>query len=399
LSVEIPLMPKHSLGFYLQLAVVGVGGFKNRLTQDLEALVFESPGEYADAVEGLLAALARAFVGQEGVDPCKICEKLRERGGEEGPKLYRAGEKGDTKILEEAGLGFIRCAEETSWCSAALSYAEKVKKVRGPIGGRAPAVMLARALVYGRLRDTMAEVKEEDIQVDSLGIMLFGGLFSLICTIRVERKTFELYLLPDGSPESLDIASTVYEAFHSGELRGRSFSSILTDLVELERGLSIDLATYVATLTYLSMTMKTMTGISGLATREGFERFLLARVESSGNRPQLVWMGPLTVSRALIAIKGKEKVLENLWYLARTSHQLRRRKSKEERDAGERLASATSKCFNNVALYMWTGSRDLLLECSRELSEVVDDLGSLDREAYRYAEDSLRVVPILARGV
>lgn len=398
MSVEIPLMPKHSLGFYFQLVTVGVGGFKNRLTQDLEALVFKSSGEYADAVEGLLAALARAFVGQEGVDPCKICEKLREHEGKEGPKLYGAG-KNDREIIEGAGLGFIKCTEGTSWCSAALSYAEKVRKGRGPIGGRVPLVMLARALVYGRLRDTMAEVGVEDVPVDSLGIMLFGGLFSLISTIKVERKTFELYLLPDGSPESLNIANTVYEAFHSGELRGRSFSSILTDLVRLERELSIDLAIYVATLTYLSMTIKTMAGVSGLATREGFERFLLARVESSGNRPQLMWMGPLTVSRTLIAIKGKEKALENLWYLARTSHQLRRRKSKEERDAGERLASATSKCFNNIALYLWTGSRDLLLECSRELSEVVDDLRSLDEEIYRYAEGSLRVVPALVRGV
>lgn len=398
MSVEIPLMPKHSLGFYLQLAAVGVGGLKNRLTQDLEALVFKSSREYADAIKGLLVALARAFVGREEVDLCEICEKLREREGKEGPKLYEAGRK-DRKILEEAGLVSRRCAEGISWCSAALSYAEKVMKVGGPIGGRAPLVMLARALVYGRLRDTMAEVGVEDVQVDSLGITLLGGLFSLISTIKVERKTFELYLLPDGSPESLDIANTVYEAFHSGKLQGRSFSDILTDLVELERGLTIDLATYVATLTHLSMTMKTMTGVSGLATREGFERFLLARVESSGNRPQLVWMGPLTVSRVLIAIKGREKVLENLWYLARTSHQLRRRKSKEERDVGERLASATSKCFNNAALYMWTGSRDLLLECSRELSEVIDDLRSLDREAYRYAEESLRVVPILARGV
>jgi len=393
-------MPKHSLGFYLQLAAIGVGGLKDRLTRDFEALIFKDRREYVDFVESMLMAMVRSLIGREEADLCRICEKFQEcrgRGTREGrPKLYRAGVS-DREILEKAGLGSIRCAEEISWCSAALSYVERVRSSGGPLGGTVSNIMLARTLVYGKLRDTMTEIRGEETQVDSLGIMLIGGLFSLISTIRVNRGLFELYLLPDGSPESLLLANTVYEAFLSGESRGRSFNRVLTDLMRLEVGLSIDLATYIASLTYLSLTMKSMAELSGLTAREGFEKFLLARVESSGMRPQLVWMGPLTVSRALIAIRGKESILEDLWYLSGISYQLSRRKSKEKQNAGKRLASTVAKCYSNLALYLWTEGRDLLFECSRDLSEIADDPRGLDEVAIQHVKGALGVIPAFVR--
>ncbi len=367
--LEIKLMPKHTLGFYLQLASVGVGGFAESLATDLSALYFKDPVDYVRAIMRLESALRDIKIQVEDSDVCKIvelCERLQ-------PKLYAAGKK-DSRILEEAGLNVVseRCGTRVSWCSAALSYIEGVKKRGGPIGGRASTVMLARTFTFGKLRGPVGELGEE-IQVDSLGLMLIGGLFSLVASMQVEKRRFELFMLPDGSPESLKVSNLVYKAFFYRTSRlGVSFEEVLRDIVGLERGLSVDLATLNALLTHLSCVLSEMTALSGLPEREGFERFLLARIDSSSMRPQLTWMSPLTISRTLIALRGREELLENLWSLAREAIRLRRSKDRERRSLGDDLASAVSTCFNNLTLFVWTRSSDHLLECSRGMSAILD---------------------------
>jgi hypothetical protein len=366
---EIKLMPKHTLGFYLQLASVGVGGFAENLATDLSTLYFKDNDEYVRAIERLELALRDIRIQVEDSDICRIaesCEKLQ-------PKLYPAGKK-DSRILEEAGLNVVpeRCGTRISWCSATLSYIERVKERGEPIGGRASTVMLARTFTFGKLRGSTGELDEE-AQIDSLGLMLIGGLFSLVASMRIGDRRFELYMLPDGSPESLKVSNLVYKAFFYRTKRlGVSFEEVLRDIVGLERGLSIDLATLNALLIHLSSVLSEMTALAGLPEKEGFERFLLAKIDSSGNRPQLTWMSPLTISRTLIALRGREELLESLWSLARVAARLRRSKAKEQRDLGDDLASAISTCFNNITLFMWTRSSDHLLECSRSISAILD---------------------------
>jgi hypothetical protein len=369
--LEIKLMPKQTLGFYLQLASVGVGEFAKNLATDLSTLYFKDNDEYVRAIEKLESALRGIRIQVEDSNVCKIaesCEGLQ-------PKLYTAGEH-DSKILEEAGLNIVpkRCGMEVSWCSAALSYIEGVKEKRGPIGGKASIVMLARTFAFGKLRGPMGElVREIKVQIDSLGLMLIGGLFSLVASMKMKDGRFELYMLPDGSPESLKVSNLVYKAFFYRTRRlGVSFEEVLRDIVGLERGLSVDLATLNALLTHLSCVLSEMTALSGLPEREGFERFLLARIDSSSMRPQLTWMSPLTISRTLIALKGREELLENLWSLAREAIRLRRSKDRERRSLGDDLASAVSTCFNNLTLFVWTRSSDHLLECSRGMSAILD---------------------------
>ena len=367
--LEIKLMPKHTLGFYLQLASVGVGGFAESLATDLSALYFKDPVDYVRAIMRLESALRDIRIQVEDSDVCKIvelCEGLQ-------PRLYRAG-KGDSRILEEAGLNVVseRCGTRVSWCSATLSYIEGVKERKGPIGGRASTVMLARTFTFGKLRGPVGELGEE-IQVDSLGLMLIGGLFSLVASMQVEKRRFELFMLPDGSPESLKVSNLVYKAFFYRTRRlGVSFEEVLRDIVGLERGLSVDLATLNALLTHLSCVLSEMTALTGLPEREGFERFLLARIDSSSMRPQLTWMSPLTISHTLIALRGREELLENLWSLAREAIRLRRSKDRERRSLGDDLASAVSTCFNNLTLFVWTRSSDHLVECSRGMSAILD---------------------------
>jgi hypothetical protein len=366
---EIKLMPKHTLGFYLQLASVGVGGFAENLATDLSTLYFKDNDEYVRAIERLESALRDIRIQVEDSDVCRIAESCEELQ----PKLYPAGKK-DSRILEEAGLNVVpeRCGTRISWCSATLSYIERVRERGEPIGGRASTVMLARTFTFGKLRGSTGELDEE-AQIDSLGLMLIGGLFSLVASMRIGDRRFELYMLPDGSPESLKVSNLVYKAFfYRTKKLGVSFEEVLRDIVGLERGLSIDLATLNALLIHLSSVLSEMTALAGLPEREGFERFLLAKIDSSGNRPQLTWMSPLTISRTLIALRGKEELLESLWSLARVAARLRRGKAKEQRDLGDDLASAISTCFNNITLFMWTRSSDHLLECSRSISAILD---------------------------
>jgi hypothetical protein len=366
---EIKLMPKHTLGFYLQLASVGVGGFAENLATNLSTLYFKDNDEYVRAIERLESALRDIRIQVEDSDVCRIAESCEELQ----PKLYPAGKK-DPRILEEAGLNVVpeRCGTRISWCSATLSYIERVKERGEPIGGRASTVMLARTFTFGKLRGSTGELDEE-AQIDSLGLMLIGGLFSLVASMRIGDRRFELYMLPDGSPESLKVSNLVYKAFfYRTKKLGVSFEEVLRDIVGLERGLSIDLATLNALLIHLSSVLSEMTALAGLPEREGFERFLLAKIDSSGNRPQLTWMSPLTISRTLIALRGREELLESLWSLARVAARLRRGKAKEQRDLGDDLASAISTCFNNITLFMWTRSSDHLLECSRSISAILD---------------------------
>ena len=366
---EIKLMPKHTLGFYLQLASVGVGGFTENLATNLSTLYFKDNDEYVRAIERLESALRDIRIQVEDSDVCRIAESCEELQ----PKLYPAGKK-DPRILEEAGLNVVpeRCGTRISWCSATLSYIERVKERGEPIGGRASTVMLARTFTFGKLRGSTGELDEE-AQIDSLGLMLIGGLFSLVASMRIGDRRFELYMLPDGSPESLKVSNLVYKAFfYRTKKLGVSFEEVLRDIVGLERGLSIDLATLNALLIHLSSVLSEMTALAGLPEREGFERFLLAKIDSSGNRPQLTWMSPLTISRTLIALRGREEFLESLWSLARVAARLRRSKAKEQRDLGDDLASAISTCFNNITLFMWTRSSDHLLECSRSISAILD---------------------------
>jgi len=366
---EIKLMPKHTLGFYLQLASVGVGGFAENLATDLSTLYFKDNDEYVRAIERLESALRDIRIQVENSDVCRIAESCEELQ----PKLYPAGKK-DSRILEEAGLNVVpeRCGTRISWCSATLSYIERVKERGEPIGGRASTVMLARTFTFGKLRGSTGELDEE-AQIDSLGLMLIGGLFSLVASMRIGDRRFELYMLPDGSPESLKVSNLVYKAFfYRTKKLGVSFEEVLRDIVGLERGLSIDLATLNALLIHLSSVLSEMTALAGLPEREGFERFLLAKIDSSGNRPQLTWMSPLSISRTLIALRGREEFLESLWSLARVAARLRRSKAKEQRDLGDDLASAISTCFNNITLFMWTRSSDHLLECSRSISAILD---------------------------
>jgi hypothetical protein len=371
--LEIKLMPKHTLGFYLQLVSAGVGGFVENLAADLSTLYFKDSSDYARAIMRLESALRDIRIQVEDSDVCKIaesCERLQ-------PKLYTAGES-DFRILEKAGLNVVpkRCGTGISWCSAALSYIERVKERGEPIGGEASTVMLARTFTFGKLRGPIGELDKE-VQVDSLGLMLIGGLFSLVANIQVKGRRkgewFELYMLPDGSPESLKVSNLVYKAFFYRTKRlGVSFEEVLRDIVGLERGLSVDLATLNALLTHLSCVLSEMTALAGLPEREGFERFLLARIDSSSMRPQLTWMSPLTISRTLIALRGREELLENLWSLAREAIRLRRSKDRERRSLGDDLASAVSTCFNNITLFVWTRSSDHLLECSRGMSAILD---------------------------
>ncbi len=385
---EIKLMPKHTLGFYLQLASVGVGGFAENLATNLSTLYFKDNDEYVRAIERLESALRDIRIQVEDSDVCRIAESCEELQ----PKLYPAGKK-DSRILEEAGLNVVpeRCGARISWCSATLSYIERVKERGEPIGGRASTVMLARTFTFGKLRGSTGELDEE-AQIDSLGLMLIGGLFSLVASMRIGDRRFELYMLPDGSPESLKVSNLVYKAFfYRTKKLGVSFEEVLRDIVGLERGLSIDLATLNALLIHLSSVLSEMTALAGLPEREGFERFLLAKIDSSGNRPQLTWMSPLTISRTLIALRGREEFLESLWSLARVAARLRRSKAKEQRDLGNDLASAISTCFNNITLFMWTRSSDHLLECSRSISAILDGAFKLGFEP-RTAIASQRVL-------
>jgi hypothetical protein len=123
---------------------------------------------------------------------------------------------------------------------------------------------------------------------------------------------------------------------------------------------------------------------------DGFETFLLTRIEASGNRPLLVSATPVSISWILrrLGKKNSIKLLNTMSWLVSSSIK------SEDSDFKNTAKSASAKCLNSFYKYVETGSLDTLVECSRELVVLADRAGQLQglnhvREAGDAAKDTL----------
>lgn len=341
MSVTIPLYPETLFGYYLQLTALALGGWRGPVTGQI---VINDPNEYVNLVEN--ARNQTIWIRLGGLESReRVCERLK------GPNLYGQ----DYGILRKVNL---LGAKKGDWCTATLNYVERVINSGRPLGGSVSPLMLFRATIYGKSRGIKLGTVEDlagSTTIDSIGLGLIGGLASYIGNFKLEDQ-YEYFLIPDGSPDSIDDINGALEAFHGATLGLGSLVDRIRGLAtSIKEGLSLDLATYFSTLIHALEARDRSEKLRGLIDRMAFERVLLVR-NAIGDRPQIMWISPLTISQIVneVKIKGAEEVLISLYKLA------------------PKAPDFISKCINLTILYLWSGQPDFLKECTRELAVLSD---------------------------
>jgi hypothetical protein len=310
------------------------------------------------------------------------------------PTLYTAGSPKDKSILASAGI----IGEGDKLTCQGVKNALKTlppDKLATPV----QVPMFLRTYVFSYYRH---QSKIRNTRVSSLLIATVGSIISLIS--KLERKgnegvqRTEIYLIPDTSPASLELSRKVYNLFYA--VRDNNVSKIqdLIDNVAVELGgvsehqaILLSLLMYVAQIKELASELSA--DLDAIVEADGFETFLLTRVDASEKRPirpkrpNTISATPASISWILkrLGEKNSIKLLNKLSRLVSNSIE------SEDSDFENTAKSASAKCLNSFYKYMETGSLDTLVECSRDLVVLADKAGQLQGlEHVRKAGDAAR---------
>lgn len=378
-SVVIELFDEKSIGRNFQLAALASimseipEELKHRILNGVTTNVIQLSSEEYATISNALASFLDV-----------VCTE-----GKPGPKLYKAGhhEYIDKKILASAGI--IGEGDKLT-CQGVKNALKTLPPDKLATNVRVP--MFLRTYMFSYYRH-LSETQET--RVSSLLVATVGSIISLISVLRDGRRSTEIYLIPDTSPASLELSRKVYNLFYA--VRDGNVSKIqdLIKNVAVELGgvsehqaILLSLLMYVAQIKELANELSA--DLDTIVKADGFETFLLTRIEASGNRPLLVSATPVSISWILrrLGKKNSIKLLNTMSRLISSSTE------SEDSDFKNTAKSASAKCLNSFYKYMETGSLDTLVECSRELVVLADKAGQLQglnhvREAGDAAKDTL----------
>ncbi|MEM1873275.1 MAG: hypothetical protein QXS85_00030 [Acidilobaceae archaeon] len=396
MSVVVDLMPPSTLGRYFQIAALSLGGLRAAES----TLVFDSPRDYEDLVvrAGEKTLLTKIRLdGGVSLSKQSICKLIEKAAEAPSPRLNYIRQV-DAEAVGSAGLNTV-CGQEAGLRAMLnmLSYIEKVIDRGGPLMVRDVKIpMLFRATLFGKTRGPRrAEI--ERCSGDSLGLALVGAVASFMGRLRVRDTTYEYFLLPDGSASSmenywpaLEVLGGVLKIEHAPP----SIPEVARTLIEVS-GASVDLATYMAALIRVLWADEFLERVSSLAEARAFESMILVRIDSSGNRPQMVWAGPLAIShtvRELAGDPGFRRALRELYVSSSIALRM------QGRD-GEHARKAVADCVNSLSLLVVSGHSEsvknqLLLSCSRSLAALADHL-SESGAGQQLRERALRILRAL----
>ena len=325
MQVEIPLAPPSTLGRLLQYAFLSLAADKATVDPAAGVAVFPSPAVYAAVVQKALDSIIRssrpvkrrnckspslALPVLQGRDCCSLSG---------GPQLYAAGrrEEADQAVFQAAGLDVCHTVENGEkrvyWNTAAVSYAVRVLRNSGPLGGdeRYPMPWLAKATFFSYERAPGGGRPPNNIvSLDTLGTILLGG--SLAYTARAvvneeRRTTVEAYLLPDYISED-------YEAYRGIALLRGPTGNPAEEALNLARRLPVPLeAAFALTLTSTAASVGERARLLRVSTA--------ARIHlvSTGNRPtRPTYQGSLLVPVDALAYYSDDTI-QTLLDLARAA--------------------------------------------------------------------------------
>lgn len=376
--IALDLMPRNTLGYYFQLSLLSLTGIK-----DVKESIALDKVKFRDL---LITATEKAFALKLGkhisLTSQAFCKDLDVLCGVEAPRLLYLPQ--DRRIItSEAGLHSV-CGRNVSelgrafMCGTILSLIEAAIAGQVPLARQARLPMLFRATLFGKTRGPrVLEVEDVKVSAESLGLSLIGAFASFLGRARIRDSSYEYFLVPDGSSLSLEFFSRVLEILGGEFVKVPQVPSIpeISRTLATEGGVSIDTSTYMATLIRASLATERYADILSLASRKAFESLILLRIETSGNRPQIVWAGPLTISGLLLTVIGEKKldrVIRRVYELTVSASRVR-----EERIRNA-LRDASRTCMNSLALVLLTtstgaGRLELLKNCARSLAVLLDE--------------------------
>uniref|UniRef100_A0A7C2FQF4 Uncharacterized protein n=1 Tax=Thermosphaera aggregans TaxID=54254 RepID=A0A7C2FQF4_9CREN len=354
-NIVIELFDEKSIGRNFQLAALASiiseisVELKHRILTGIATNIIQLSREEYATISNALTSLLDA-----------VCTE-----GKPVPKLYTSGTH-DKKILASAGI--ISNEKEPLTCQGVKNALKTLPPDK--LATLVPVPMFLRTYVFSFYRH---QSKIRNTQVSSLLIATVGSIITLISELKEGRKSTEIYLIPDTSPASLELSRKVYNLFYA--VRDEKVSRIqgLINNVAIKLGgVSVDQAILLSLLMYVAQ-MKELAGtlaadLDAIVEANGFETFLLTRVDASGNRPLLISATPASISWILrrLGEKNSIKLLSTLSWLVSSSIE------SEDSDFKNTAKSASAKCLNSFYKYMETGSHDTLVECARDLVVLID---------------------------
>ncbi|MEZ0346149.1 MAG: hypothetical protein ABWK01_06335 [Infirmifilum sp.] len=387
-SVEIELLPEYSMGRYFQLATLALGG---RIPEG-NSIHFSSPKDYVRFVENVYDRISRLRTGGFR-PPSVLCNDLKV-----APK-FNYNWQVDKGVAQ--ALGITTGTRNT--CFLAASYVEKVLSGRRPLGGKVSIPMLFRATVFSYARGPeRLEMRDVECSLDSVGLALLGSLATFIGRAvakygkerqQQQQQIYEYYLLPDGSATSMSYAAAVLEVMGGVAVAPGAPSVPEASLNLAKVGVGLDSATYMAAILRALWSQAIANKALGLAGSRAFEAFQIARLEVSGNRPFIPWVGSLGISEAILEasklrvnrlMKATLNLVRNLTKLG---------------DLSEVARAVSATCVNSLALSLLTGrgalaAREPILDCARAVATFFDRAQrEKNPEAMRLASRMLRAIP------
>lgn len=384
-------MGGNSIGRYFQLAALAAAGIK----EVGDSLILPSGSDYKDLVVSAGENVMRAKLGQAVslADPQALCDSLQLVAKLGSPKFYY-NRSVDEKALTQAGLTRV-CGQDTRGETRliALSYIENVLRKGGPLSIDDVSVpMIFRVTLFSKTRGPVA-AKVEKTSADALGLAIIGALASFLDRVLAGKDSFEYYLIPDGSRESMDYFVSVLEALGRPIPGAVALPDAIKNLVTAG-GFSIDMATYMAVILRATSALSYIQKVLSLAEQRVFESFILVRLNVKGNRPQMSWAGPLAVSETILRVASSPRLsfaLRALYNSLTEAQQI-----PDER--GEKCRSVVRECISALALSMMVSRGDttmpqLYFDCARNLSSLIDYLSRYeDPRTARLRENASRVL-------
>jgi hypothetical protein len=352
MSVELLIMDDRSVGRYFQAAALSY--VFDSLPVSLQSKILES---FTKGSLTLDATEASTLVSTIAKSISSLCGVKRS-----SPTLYRAG-KGDRAILSSLASSkpLDRAALTCDWLvniqqDVALNANKSVD-----------IPMLLRAYMFSELRDVGEAEKTNAL---SLYVAATGAFISIVASgLRRGEATYELYLVPDASVDSIRDASRLYTLLHLKTLNRTLEDTVRgvlrNESLSYELGALLAIAIHIYNAVVLTAKMPSLAGLYN-----SFERFRLISVVPE-QRPMVAWERPLTLTHLYRELEERRAtgVLSALHDCLRDAT--------EYAKSVERVQEVAAQCVTSLFAHIETGSLDPLLLCASGAQRVADKFREL----------------------
>ena len=346
------IMDDRSVGRYFQAAALSY--VFDSLPVSLQSKILES---FTKGSLTLDATEASTLVSTIAKSISSLCGVKRS-----SPTLYRAG-KGDRAILSSLAPSkpLDRAALTCDWLvniqqDVALNANKSVD-----------IPMLLRAYMFSELRDVGEAEKTNAL---SLYVAATGAFISIVASgLRRGEATYELYLVPDASVDSIRDASRLYTLLHLKALDRTLEDTVRgvfrNESLSYELGALLAIAIHIYNAVVLAAKMPSLAGLYN-----SFERFRLISVVPE-QRPMVAWERPLTLTHLYRELEERRAT----GILSALHDCLRDAVDYAERV--ERIQEVAAQCVTSLFAHIETGSLDPLVLCASGAQRVADKFREL----------------------